>query len=555
MLGIYARVSTDAQAEKDTIELQLELAREFCTKNNITDFEIYKDDGVSGAADIDNRPGLLRLLDDIKSGKIDSVWAYSVDRLSRNNFTYVVILQTLKKHNVKLFIKDDYRDVSNPTDTFILNILNSVAEYEREVIKIRTKLGRDKLKNQGLYHKNLFGYKKVGRDSNTKRVIYEPDFDKLNIMKNIYENLLKGIGANTTLRKQYGITNSGAWADRIRFPEYAGYTRDANGNLIKSELYTPIIDFESWKKCQEVYEGFSTKIKTNLRKGNHLCSGLIKCSVCNRSYHITYQYNRQKTLFLYYKQVSLGYKNCSQKSNMLNKNKTDKAILFFYGFHILSLENFRHENTKLKELILEDEKSLEQLKQNLEKDINSESKKIDNIKKAIISGVDADLFKTELNSATLKIQSLKLEYEVQKKELDDKRKAIESTIFDNVTSLKEFYTYDDSIKREYLKKVIKSIKIDKDTYIISTHNNKHYIFNKKGLDTTNEAILSLMLNYPENLKYDTDFVLRFYNHDDNIREYRIEPLDIEFDDLDIELQMLIDLTDNYTFKIYDFRFQ
>ena len=147
-----------------------------------------------------------------------------------------------------------------------------------------------------------------------------------------------------------------------------------------------------------------------------------------------------KNLFLYYKQVSLGYKECPQKSNMFNKNKTDKAILFFFGFHTLSLENYKQENDKLKASIIEEQKQLEQLKLNLDNNINDESKKIDRIKKAIINGIEADIFKVELNEATMKIQAYKLEHEVQKQELEDKRRVIESTIADNIQSLKDFYS-------------------------------------------------------------------------------------------------------------------
>jgi len=50
-LGIYCRVSTDIQEKLDTISIQVEKANQFIKNNNITDFEFYKDDGISGAVD------------------------------------------------------------------------------------------------------------------------------------------------------------------------------------------------------------------------------------------------------------------------------------------------------------------------------------------------------------------------------------------------------------------------------------------------------------------------------------------------------------------------
>ena len=81
-IAAYARVSTDRQAEKQTIAQQIERSQTYAQQHqwDLATDEIFKDDGCSGAR-LD-RPALDRLRDAAANGAFDVVLSTSPDRLA-----------------------------------------------------------------------------------------------------------------------------------------------------------------------------------------------------------------------------------------------------------------------------------------------------------------------------------------------------------------------------------------------------------------------------------------------------------------------------------------
>ena len=96
-VALYARVSTDRQAESQTIEQQLERLRAEAQQQGwtIPPAQIYRDDGVSGAR-LD-RPALDRLRDAIGQGQVDVLLIASPDRLARRYAYQVWLLEEFKR--------------------------------------------------------------------------------------------------------------------------------------------------------------------------------------------------------------------------------------------------------------------------------------------------------------------------------------------------------------------------------------------------------------------------------------------------------------------------
>src|ERR1041384_3598148 len=82
--AIYARVSTEAQREKHTIDSQLRLLPEYATQRGWTIVEEYVDNGFSGET-IEGRPAFSRLLDDATRQLFDVVLVIDEDRITRSN--------------------------------------------------------------------------------------------------------------------------------------------------------------------------------------------------------------------------------------------------------------------------------------------------------------------------------------------------------------------------------------------------------------------------------------------------------------------------------------
>ena len=98
--ALYARVSTERQADRGTIGSQLQLLREHITAAGDELVGEYIDDGHSGAR-LD-RPGLDALRDGAEAGLIERVWCLSPDRLARAYAYQVLVLDELDRFGVRL---------------------------------------------------------------------------------------------------------------------------------------------------------------------------------------------------------------------------------------------------------------------------------------------------------------------------------------------------------------------------------------------------------------------------------------------------------------------
>jgi site-specific DNA recombinase len=140
-VAAYARVSTERQAETQTIEQQLERLRAYAQTQgwSLPDARIYKDDGHSGAR-LD-RPALDRLRDAVARGDVDAILITSPDRLARR-YAYQVWLLEEFEHAGCSVVFLERPPTGDPQDALVIQIRGAVAEYERSVIADRMRRGR-----------------------------------------------------------------------------------------------------------------------------------------------------------------------------------------------------------------------------------------------------------------------------------------------------------------------------------------------------------------------------------------------------------------------------
>jgi site-specific DNA recombinase len=140
-VAVYVRVSTQRQAQAQTIEQQLDRLRAHLDAQDVAlaSENIFRDDGYSGATL--NRPGLDRLRDVVRAGEVDRVLVTDPDRLARNYVQLMVLLEELERFGCEVAFLD--RPMSwDPQDQLLLQIRGAVAEYERTLIAERMRRGR-----------------------------------------------------------------------------------------------------------------------------------------------------------------------------------------------------------------------------------------------------------------------------------------------------------------------------------------------------------------------------------------------------------------------------
>ena len=151
-VGIYTRVSSDTQViEGHSLEWQeLELER-YAKEHKLNVIDRYIEKGISGE-DIETRPQLKRLLEDVKSKKINNVLVYKVDRLGRQNLTNAIIASELVNSKCTLTTSAYGEiDLQKAYGQFIYNIFSSLSQFEVDNLSERVKNGKKQRVRNGLY--------------------------------------------------------------------------------------------------------------------------------------------------------------------------------------------------------------------------------------------------------------------------------------------------------------------------------------------------------------------------------------------------------------------
>jgi DNA invertase Pin-like site-specific DNA recombinase len=142
----YARVSTDEQATRGvSLEAQKAKIVAYCELHDLTLSEVILDGGESGKSL--RRPGLERCLGMLKRRQADGVVVCKLDRLSRSVRDWNALIDGYfgEKAGKQLFSVQDSIDTRTAAGRLVLNVLMSVAQWEREAIGERT---RDALRHK-----------------------------------------------------------------------------------------------------------------------------------------------------------------------------------------------------------------------------------------------------------------------------------------------------------------------------------------------------------------------------------------------------------------------
>ncbi len=182
---LYARVSTDEQANKGySLAQQKQALRDYAHSNG---YEILAEieDQISGA--YLERPGLDRVRDLVRDGGVSIVLAQDRDRLSREPAYFYLLKQELKQHGTEVRALNQ-RDDDSPEGELSNAVLDQLAKFERAKIAERTKRGRLRKAKEGKVvgvGATNFGFVK---DGDSLRV----NPDEMEIMRQIYRLLADG---------------------------------------------------------------------------------------------------------------------------------------------------------------------------------------------------------------------------------------------------------------------------------------------------------------------------------------------------------------------------
>src|ERR1700756_907606 len=174
--AIYTRVSTDQGLEQDfnSLDAQYEASQAYIRSQAHAGWTLlrakYDDGGFSGGHT--DRPALQRLLADVRSGAIDVIVVYKVDRLTRSLADFAKLVELFDEHNVSFVSVTQQFTTTTSMGRLTLNVLLSFAQFEREVTseRIRDKISASKRK--GLW---VGGMVPLGYASINKKLVVLPE--------------------------------------------------------------------------------------------------------------------------------------------------------------------------------------------------------------------------------------------------------------------------------------------------------------------------------------------------------------------------------------------
>ncbi len=162
----YVRVSTDKQAGQGvSLEAQEARIRAMATVQGVELLDVVVDAGAS--AGTLNRPGLARLLSLVEGRKVQLVIVAKLDRLTRSVKDLAELLERFERRGVALVSVGESLDTGTAAGRLVLNVMMSVAQWEREAIGERTRDAMRHKKAAGQRVGTLpFGYR-TGIDGRT----------------------------------------------------------------------------------------------------------------------------------------------------------------------------------------------------------------------------------------------------------------------------------------------------------------------------------------------------------------------------------------------------
>ena len=212
----YARISREDgdKEESDSIGTQFDIIDDYIAhSDDITLIDRYSDDGWSGTNF--GRPDFMRLMEDIKKGKINCVIVKDLSRLGRN---YILVGQYLEMIFPMLNIRfisvndriDSIKDPASINNALVSfkNVMND--EYCRDISnKVRSSLDRKRSKGEFIGSFASYGYMKDPDDHH--HLIVDPVAAE--VVKNIFDWFLQGMSIIGIAKRlnHMGIPNPSAY--------------------------------------------------------------------------------------------------------------------------------------------------------------------------------------------------------------------------------------------------------------------------------------------------------------------------------------------------------
>lgn len=519
--AIYARRSKIVETG-DSIENQIQLCTNYLKNLGINDTMVYSDEGFSGKDT--ERPEFIRLMDDTKQNKFDTLICYKIDRLSRNIGDFSNLINDLEKHNISFISVVEQFDTNSAMGKAMMYICSVFSQLERETISKRVCDNMYSLAANGYWlggecPLGFTNERKTFTDHNGKDRSYSelvPVEKELELVKLIFNKYLE-LGSVSQVEK-YMLQNNiktrrgKDWSkatlkniitnpvyvraneDIVEYFKSLGITTygeidNVHGILIykkrkgkNGKVRSPsewiyavsnhegIIDSATWLKIQKMSEVNKVRAPSLGCSHNALLSGMIRCAKCGTYMRVSYGCpTKNSATRKHYYMCTLKHNSGKVRCSNRNVDGIELDRLIINKLKELSIDK-NYLIKRLKEYKNSLENSSENfLFKNIQDKIIKNKEQINNLVNNITLTEDSQLVQILLDRlSALKNESLELNKSLNdlNVELSNQDKLI-NNCDDIIYKLKNFSSLVDSLdvpsKRTLLSSVIDKVFVDGDT--------------------------------------------------------------------------------------------
>ncbi len=372
--AFYARVSSEQQVRKETIDSQLQALRQRIAADGLVLDESlgFADEGVSGSVLV--RPALERLRDLVAAGGVDRLYVLCPDRLARSFAHQALLVDEFRRAGVELAFLNHAHDPT-PEGNLLLQVQGVIAEYERAKIQERNRRGKLHAARSGsmsVFGRAPFGYRYIDRKAGGGVARIEIAEDQAEVVRQIFNwVIVDGLSLSEVKRRleiQGAANPSGGtrWltstlGSMLANPAYAGtamFGRTRLGprretfrrtrRLKDGHIRNPCSIYQTDASERiaiavpaivgpEVFEAARAQLAENRKRkrvgvvgASCLLQGLLVCSRCGYAYVGAWSHPKKPHPYRYYRcgggiaSRFAGVRICTNK--ILNRSRVDAAV-------------------------------------------------------------------------------------------------------------------------------------------------------------------------------------------------------------------------------------
>lgn len=369
--GLYTRVSTEDQAREGfSLSEQKERLEAMCKFKGYEIYKHYEDAGISAKTG-NKRPAFNEMLEDLKAGKINTIIALKLDRITRSIYDWENLIKFLEDNNGYIDCANDDINTTHANGKMMSRLLMTVSQAEIERTSERTKVGlAGAIKNGNIPSKTPLGYNREN-----KKLIINPLTKK--IIENIYQLYFEGY-SHYKIKNMFNeekVNGKDNWHDStirkiLENPIYKGdyiTNKGKRDEKYYEDVAPVIVSKELWDSCQNQKQKNS---RNYIRKESYMFLQKLRCPKCNRILGGKATKKKNGTIYYYYQ--------CHDCKNNIKEITIEKDLANLLN-DLLEYDNI------VNEFFLPMIKNkIENPKEQYEKELKSQYDKKERIRKAYI---------------------------------------------------------------------------------------------------------------------------------------------------------------------------